>query len=112
MTEPARWVVVVPLGDDALFAYLTKSFASISDVKVVVERRHGRPANAVPADERRGEDRRVPSRVVSNFGCAVIQRPTPVVPDTSALPGRTLLSPHLRITDVVTWTEESVPRGT
>ena len=106
----ARWVVVVPVEDATLFDYLTKSFASIPDVSVVLERRRGRPAGEAPG--RAGaEDRRAQARVVSSFGCAVIRRQPQVVPDTSASRGRTLLWPNLRITDVLTWTEESSLRG-
>lgn len=100
---------MVPLADARLFAYLTKAFASVPDVSVVLERRSGRPANAVTA-EHRAEERRTPPRVVSNFGCSVIRRPAPVAPEPPARP-RTLLWPNLRITDVLTWTEEGAPRG-
>jgi hypothetical protein len=106
----ARWVVVVPLEDATLFDYLTKSFASIPDVSVVLERRRGRPAGEAPARDGGGEDRRTQARVVSSFGCAVIRRQPQVVPDTSPSHGRTLLWPNLRITDVLTWTEESALR--
>ena len=106
-----RWVVVVPLEDARLFAYLTKSFASVPDVSVVLERRRGRPANAVTADDHRAEERRTRPRVVSNFGCSVIRRPAPVAPEPPASRPRTLLWPNLRITDVLTSPEESAPRG-
>lgn len=102
---PARWVVVVPLEDAALFEYLKSSFASVPDVRVVVERRRVRGAAEESADNPRG-DRRATAGVVSNFGCAVIRRPSPVVHDPSSN-GRTLLWPHLRVTDVLSWTEQS-----
>lgn len=108
---PARWVLVVPFEDARLFEYLTKSFASVRDVNVVLERRRGRSANEVRAHDRRGEERRAHPRVVTNFGCAVIRRTAPVVPDPPVSRHRTLLWPHLRLTDVLTWTEESAPRG-
>lgn len=107
----ARWVVVVPLEDARLFGYLTKSFASIPDVSVVLERRRGRPANAVTANEHRAEERRTHPRVLSTFGCSVIRRPAPVAPDPPASRPRTLLWPNLRLRDVLTRTEESAPRG-
>lgn len=107
----ARWVVVVPLEDARLFAYLTKSFASLPDVSVVLERRRSRPANAVTADDHRVEERRTRPRVMSSFGCSVIRRPAPVAPDPPASRPRTLLWPHLRITDVLTSTEERAPLG-
>ena len=106
----ARWVVVVPLEDARLFGYLTKSFASIPDVSVVLERRRRRPPDAETA-EYRAEERRTQPRVVSNFGCSVIRRPAPVAPEPPASRPRTLLWPNLRITDLLTWTEESAPRG-
>jgi hypothetical protein len=112
----ARWVVVVPLEDTRLFAYLTKSFASVPDVSVVLERRRGRSANEVTVADRGADERRAHPRVVSTFGCAVIRRPVPIAPapvppDPPASRPRTLLWPHLRITDVLTWTEEGAPRG-
>ena len=106
----ARWVVVVPLADARLFGYLTKSFASIPDVSVVLERRRGRSANVVTASEHRAEERRTHPRVVSTFGCSVIRRPAPVAPDPPASRPRTLLWPNLRLADVLTWTEERPPR--
>jgi hypothetical protein len=42
----------------------------------------------------------------------VIRRPAPVVLDKPASRGETLLWPNLRITDVLTWTEESAAHGT
>jgi hypothetical protein len=110
----ARWVVVVPLEDAALFDYLTRSFAAVSDVRVVLERRRARPADS---PEGPAQDRRARAPVVTNFGCSVIRRPAAVVtaaavvPDTPASNGRTLLWPHLRITDVLSWNEETVRRG-
>jgi hypothetical protein len=105
------WVVVVPVADAPLFDYLTKSFASVPDVRVVLERRQSRAASEASAHDGRGEDRRAQARVVSNFGCAVIRRPPPVAPETPSSRRRTLLWPHLRISDVVTWTDERAPRG-
>jgi hypothetical protein len=107
----ARWVVVVPLADAPLFDYLTKSFASIPDVSVVLERRRGRPVSEPAANDRGAEDRRAQAQPVSNFGCAVIRRQTPVAAETAALPGRTLLWPNLRITDVLAWREERSLQG-
>ena len=106
---------MVPLEDAALFNYLTKSFAAVPDVRVVLERRRGRAADAAP-DEGPVQDRRARARVVTSFGCSVIRRPAAVTPaavepEPPASNGHTLLWPHLRITDVLSWNEETVPRG-
>jgi hypothetical protein len=102
---------VVPLEDARLFGYLTKSFASVPDVTVVLERRRGRPANTGVVDDQRVDERRAHPRVVSNFGCSVIRRAAPVAPEPPAARPRTLLWPNLRITDLVRQTDESAPRG-
>ena len=103
----AGWVVVVPVKDAPLFHYLTKSFAAVPDVSVVLERRRGRAVSETAAHEGRREDRRAQARLVSNFGCAVIRRPSPAVPQApAAARGRTLLWPHLRITDILPRTEQ------
>ena len=109
---PARWVVVVPVGDSALFEYLTRSFALVRDVRVVLERRRRQPEGAVPADDRGGKERRSQPRLLSNFVCAVFRRPVPLAVDKPAARGETSKWPHVRITDVATWTEESAPRPT
>jgi hypothetical protein len=105
---PARWVVVVPLADAALFDYLTKSFAPVKDVRVVLDRRRARPADA--ASREPAPNRRADPRVVSNFGCAVIRRPVAAPAEAPVSRPRTLLWPHLRIADVLSWPEDSATR--
>jgi hypothetical protein len=107
----ARWVVVVPVEDAPLFHYLTKSFASVPDVSVVLERRRGRAVSEAPAHDGLAEDRRAQAQLVSNFGCRVIRRRPPVAPETPASRSRTLLWPNLRISDILTGTEERALRG-
>jgi hypothetical protein len=106
----ARWVVVVPLADATLFDYLTKSFASIPDVTVVLDRRRSRGGGEVLARDG-AENRRAEASVVSSFGCAVIRRQPQGVPDESVPRRRTLLWPNLRLSDVLPWSEESALRG-
>jgi hypothetical protein len=105
-----HWVVVVPVEDGSLFNYLTKSFASVPDVSVVLERRRGR-GNEAPARDGRGQDRREQARPVSNFGCAVIRRQPAVAPEPPTSRGRTLLWPNLRISDVLSARGSDVPPG-
>lgn len=108
-SEPrARWVVVVPVEDAPLFNYLTKSFASVPDVSVVLERRRGR-GNEAPVRDDHGHDRRAEARPVSNFGCAVIRRQPAVAPEPPASRGRTLLWPNLRLSDVLSARGSDVP---
>jgi len=102
----SRWIVVVPVEDAPLFDYLTKSFASIPDVSVVLDRRNGRAESEASARDGRGQDRRAQACLVSNFGCAVIRR-QPAAPEAPTSRARTLLWPNLRITDVLARTEQS-----
>jgi hypothetical protein len=108
----SRWIVVVPVEDAPLFEYLTKSFASIPDVSVLLERRQSRAVGEASARNGHGQDRREKARPVSNFGCAVIRRQPAVAPEAPTSRGRTLLWPNLRIDDVLTWTPPSNGRKT